>query len=96
LDPENPVLLNNFARFLGDNKKKQEEFNTEIDKALLLAPNKYDYCNYLANKGWGLYKFGHYQKALEILQQAWDSAPFKIFNIKYRLDEVKETVDRQK
>jgi hypothetical protein len=50
----------------------------------------------LANKGWGLYKFGHYQKALEILQQAWDSAPFKIFNIKYRLDEVKETVDRQK
>jgi Tfp pilus assembly protein PilF/AraC-like DNA-binding protein/TolB-like protein len=96
LDPENPVLLNNFARFLGDNKIKQEEFNTEIDKALLLAPNKYDYCNYLANKGWGLYKFGHYQKALEILQQAWDSAPFKIFNIKYRLDEVKETVDRQK
>ncbi len=96
LDPENPVLLNNFARFLGDNKIRQEEFLTDIDKALALVPDKYTYCNYLVTKGYGLYKFGHHQKALEILQQAWDSAPFKIYYIKYHLDEVKESVDRQK
>ena len=40
-----------------------------IDKALALSPDNYDY---LETKGWGLYKLGKYQEALEILQQSWD------------------------
>jgi Tfp pilus assembly protein PilF len=96
LDPENPVLLNNFACFLRDNKIKPDEFSEIIEKALKLAPNKYDYYNYLDTKGWGLCKYGKNQEALKILQLAWDSAQFKMYFIKSHLEEVKKLVASQK
>jgi hypothetical protein len=34
-----------------------------------LSPDNY---NYLDTKGWGLYKQGKYQEALNILQKSWD------------------------
>jgi tetratricopeptide (TPR) repeat protein len=40
-----------------------------IDKALQLRPEDYDY---LHSKGWGLYKQGKYEEALDILQKSWD------------------------
>ena len=40
-----------------------------VDKALKLSPDNYDF---LHTKGWGLYKQGKYQEALEILQKSWD------------------------
>jgi uncharacterized protein HemY len=40
-----------------------------VDKVLKLDPNDYDY---LHTEGWGLYKHGEYQEALEILQKSWD------------------------
>ena len=95
LDSENPVLLNNFACFLRDNNRNPDEFIVIIEKALKLAPNKYDYYNYLDTKGWGLYKFGKNQEALNILQEAWDSAQFKMYFIKSHLEEVKKTVASQ-
>jgi uncharacterized protein HemY len=40
-----------------------------VDKELKSSPENYDY---LHTKGWGLYKQGKYQEALEILQKSWD------------------------
>jgi AraC-like DNA-binding protein/tetratricopeptide (TPR) repeat protein len=96
LDSENPFLLNNFACFLRDNNRNPDEFIVIIEKALKLAPNKYEYYNYLDTKGWGLYKFGKNREALNILQHAWDSAQFKMYFIKSHLEEVKKTVASQK
>jgi uncharacterized protein (TIGR02145 family) len=40
-----------------------------VDTALKLVPENY---NFLHIKGWGLYKQGKYQEAVEILQKSWD------------------------
>jgi len=96
LEPENPALLNEFAFFLARNNGKHTEFTSIIDKAMKLAPTKWDYYNYLDTKGYGLYKFGKPKEALEILQKCWDEAPFKMYTIKSHLDEVKKAVAGQK
>ena len=96
LDPDNPVLLNGVAYFLRENKKNFDVFKSVIDKALTLAPNKYDYYDYLDTKGFGLYKFGEPKKALEILQKCWDEAPFKLYSIKSHYEEVKQSASTQK
>jgi hypothetical protein len=44
----------------------------------------------------GLYKQGKYQEALEIFQNMWDSAPFKMYFMKSHLEEVKKAVAGQK
>jgi tetratricopeptide (TPR) repeat protein len=93
LDPANPVLLNGVAYFLRENKRNFDEFKSIIDKALSLAPTKYNYYDYLDTKGFGLYEFGQPKEALEILQKCWDEAPFKVYSIKSHLDEVKKAVE---
>jgi len=40
-----------------------------IDNALKISPDSY---YILDTKGWGLYKQGAYQEALDILQKSWD------------------------
>jgi AraC-like DNA-binding protein/tetratricopeptide (TPR) repeat protein/TolB-like protein len=95
LDLENPALLNDFACFLRDNNGSPEEFANIIDKAISLAPNKYDYSNYLDTKGWGLYKFGNHHEALNILQKTLDSAQFKLYFIKSHLEAVKKVIGNQ-
>ena len=40
-----------------------------LDKALELRPDNY---LFLHTKGWGLYKQGKYEEALEMLQKSWD------------------------
>jgi AraC-like DNA-binding protein/tetratricopeptide (TPR) repeat protein len=92
LDPENPALLNTFADFLARNKRSPEEFLSTINKAIELAPSKYDYYNYLDTKGYGLFKLGKYHEALEIMQKMWDSTPFKMYFIKSHLNEVKKAI----
>ena len=69
LEPENPERMNNLAYFLIDNDRNINEGLELVDKALELSPDNY---NYLHTKGWGLYKQGKYQEALEILQKSWD------------------------
>jgi tetratricopeptide (TPR) repeat protein len=68
LEPENPNRMNDLAYFLIDKDQKVNEGIEIIDKALKLSPEDY---NYLNTKGWGLYKQGKYQEALEILQKSW-------------------------
>jgi Tfp pilus assembly protein PilF len=94
-EPENPGLLNEFAWFLARNKGNPDEFNSIIDKALKLAPTKWDYYNYLDIKGYGLYKLGKNQEALEVLQKMYDSATYKMYFMKAHLEDVKKAIAAQ-
>jgi len=69
VEPESDVRINNLAYFLIDKDRNIKEGLEINDKALALNPENY---NYLHTKGWGLYKQGKYQQALEILQKSWD------------------------
>jgi Tfp pilus assembly protein PilF len=68
-EPEKPDRLNNLAYFLIDKDRNINEGLELIDKALGLSPDDY---NLVHTKGWGLYKQGKYQEALDILQKSWD------------------------
>jgi Tfp pilus assembly protein PilF len=91
-ESDNASLLNAYANFLVESNRNFNEFIVTIDKALEFAANKCDYYNYLDTKGYGLYKFGKYQEGLEVLQKAWDLAPFKLYFIKSHLDEANKAV----
>jgi tetratricopeptide (TPR) repeat protein len=92
LEPENPAYMKQFADFIINKNRNVTEMPELLDKAIKLAPNKYDYYDYLNTKGWYLYKQGKYKEALEILQETWDEAPFKLYSFKSRLEEVKKLV----
>lgn len=92
LDPGNPIRLYGFANFLIESKRSLEEVSDIMDKAMASAPGKLNYYEYLNTKGWGLYKQGKNKEALEIIQKAWDEAPFKLYSIRSHLEEVKKTV----
>ena len=69
VEPESDVRINNLAYFLIDKDRNIKEGLEINDKALESNPENY---NYLHTKGWGLYKQGKYQQALEILQKSWN------------------------
>jgi tetratricopeptide (TPR) repeat protein len=96
MEPENLDIINDFASFLIENNRNLEEIPALMDKAMGLAQNKVDYYEYLNTKGWGYYKQGKNQEALEIIQKAWDEAPFKLYSIRSHLEEVKKAVAGQK
>ena len=94
LEPDNPRRMNTLVNFLIENNRNLNEVSGLMDKAMALGQNKIDYCNYSNNKGWGLFKQGKNQEALEVLQKTWDEAPFKLYSIKSHLDEVKKTLSQ--
>jgi tetratricopeptide (TPR) repeat protein len=69
LEPQSTMNLNNLAYFLIDKDRNVNEGMELVDKALKLRP---EYYVYLHTKGWGLYKQGKYQEALDLLQKSWD------------------------
>jgi tetratricopeptide (TPR) repeat protein len=69
LEPEDPDIMNFLAYILIDKDRNINEGLELVDKALTLSPENY---NCLNTKGWGLYKQGRYQEALETLQKSWD------------------------
>jgi tetratricopeptide (TPR) repeat protein len=69
LDPQNPTIMNNLAWTLIDNDINVDEGVDLINKALVIEPNEW---YSLDTKGWGLYKQGKYEEALEILKASWD------------------------
>jgi tetratricopeptide (TPR) repeat protein len=69
LEPEDTVRMYNLAYFLIDKDRNINKGLVLIEKALQLSPDNY---SYLHCKGWGLYKQGKYQEAIEILQKSWD------------------------
>jgi len=64
-----PSSKNTLAYFLIDKNRNINEGLELVDDALKQRPDRYDY---LHTKGWGLYKQGKYQEALEILHKSWD------------------------
>ena len=66
LEPESALRLNDLAWFLIDEDINIIDGMKLVDKALELAPDNYLYVD---TKGWGLYKQGKYQEALEVLEK---------------------------
>jgi adenylate cyclase len=99
LEPENPVRINDFSYFLINKDQNINKGIELIDK--VLASNPEDY-NYLHTKGWGLYKKGEYQEALNILQKSWDLRQQQTTLMAYsheaflHLEAAKKTVASQK
>jgi tetratricopeptide (TPR) repeat protein len=78
LEPEKSDRLNNLAYFLIDKDINIDKGLELIDKALHISPDNY---SYLHTKGWGLYKLGKYQEALDLLQKSWDlRREFAVYN----------------
>jgi tetratricopeptide (TPR) repeat protein/TolB-like protein len=69
IEPKRAFRLNNLAWFLIDKDRNINEGLELVERALKLSPENY---NYLDTKGWGLYKQGKYEEALEILQKSWN------------------------
>lgn len=77
-EPENPGRMNNLAYFLINRDRNINEGMNLVDKALEINPDNYT-C--LHTKGWGLYKQGKYQDALDILQKSSDlRRQYSIYN----------------
>jgi tetratricopeptide (TPR) repeat protein len=93
LQPSNPVRMNGLAYFLIDNDRNVEEGLELIDKALELSPEEY---YMLDTKGWGLFKQGRYDEALEFLNKSWDSSPFYNHETFLHLEAAKKAVAGQK
>jgi len=96
LEPQSPARLDNLGYFLINRDRNINEGLELIDKALSLRPDSY---NYLHHKGWGLFKLGKYQEALEILQKSWDLRKEKaVYNHEawLHLEAAKKAVERMK
>jgi tetratricopeptide (TPR) repeat protein len=94
LEPEAPGRMNNLAWTLIDNDQNITEGMELIDKALQSSPDDYIY---LDTKGWGLYKQGKYEEALEILEKSWDLKPRHYDHELYlHIEEVKKAIANQK
>ena len=94
LEPENSDRMNYLAWFFFINERNISEGLDIIDKALALSPDNY---MYLDTKGWGLYKQGKYEEALEFLEKS-DSITkprYRYLN-KSHIEEVEKTIVAQK
>jgi tetratricopeptide (TPR) repeat protein len=89
LEPGEPEWLNTLAYLLIDHERNIGEGLELVDKALELSPDDYQY---LDTKGWGLYKQGDYQEALEILERSWELKPTYDHDIFLHLEEAKNAV----
>ena len=69
LDPESRVRYASLAYFLIDKERNINEGLRIADSLLKLSPESF---NYMDTKGWGLYKQGKYNEALDILNKSWD------------------------
>jgi len=69
LEPENPLIMNSLAYFLIDKEQNIKGGMEFVEMALEYSPENYEF---LDTKGWGFYKMGRYEDALEVLQKSWD------------------------
>jgi len=89
LDPQNPERMNDLAWFLIDKDRDVSKGLELADKALEMDSGNYFY---LDTKGWGLYKQGKYQEALEILEKSWELKPIYDHDLFLHLEEVRKAV----
>jgi tetratricopeptide (TPR) repeat protein/TolB-like protein len=93
LEPERPERMNNLAWFLVDNDRNIVEGLELVDKALELSPENH---YFLDCKGWGLYKRGKYEEALEVLNKSWELRPVYRHAVYLHLEAAKKAVASQK
>jgi len=79
-DPNNPNRMYNLAWFLIKYDINFEEGMKLNQQAIELKPETWDY---LDAKAWGLYMEGNYEKALIVLNDAWDLRPSAYFHEGY-------------
>ena len=91
LQPGSPARMNNLAYILIDNEIDIEEGLELVDKALSLNPDNY---LYLDTRGWGLYKQGKYEEALDCLEKSWELKPIYDHDVFLHLETSKDAVDR--
>ncbi|MCJ7820134.1 MAG: tetratricopeptide repeat protein, partial [Bacteroidales bacterium] len=72
LEPDNPARMNYLAYFLINKDRNVEEGLELIDRALEKEP---DNNVFLHTNGWGLFKQGNYQEALELMERSWVLKP---------------------
>jgi len=92
LQPESPARMNNLAYILIDNEINIEEGLELADKALSVDPYNYLFFD---TKGWGLYKHGKYEEALELIEKSWELKPVYNHEIFLHLEAAKEAVANQ-
>ena len=93
LEPENPVRMNNLAYFLIDKDRNLNEGMELIEKALQLSPDTW---TLLDTKGWGLFKQGNNQVALEFLEKSDSLKPRYNHALFLHLEAAKKAVASQK
>jgi tetratricopeptide (TPR) repeat protein len=93
LDPLDPIRLYSLAYFLIDSEQDVNEGLELIEKA---STSGLDGFYYADCKGWGLYKQGKYNEALELLQRSWDGRRIYDHDVFLHLDAAKRAVVGQK
>jgi tetratricopeptide (TPR) repeat protein len=89
LDPRNPERMNDLAWFLIDNDIKVNEGVDIIEKALDLEPED---PYYLDTRGWGLYKQGRYEEALQDLKESLQCSSLYEHEIYQHIQEVEKAL----
>lgn len=69
LEPDNAGKIRDLSYFLIDKERNIDEGLALADSALRAEPDDF---RFMHIKGWGLYKQGRQQEALELLQKSWD------------------------
>jgi tetratricopeptide (TPR) repeat protein len=94
LEPKNAFWYFYLSWHLIDKNRNIKEGLELIDKALELNPN-YEW-GFLDCKGWGLYKQGKYQDALQLLERSWKLQPYYNHEKFLHLEEVRKAVTGRK
>jgi tetratricopeptide (TPR) repeat protein len=92
LEPESHTRMNNLAWFLIDNDWDIPKGLNYVEKALELCPDNHFY---LDCKGWGLYKQGKLDEALEILNKSWELRPVYRYVVYKHIKEVEYAIASQ-
>ena len=93
LQPGNATRLNNLAVILIDNDINIGEGLELAEKALEIEPDNF---RYLGTKGWGFYKQGKFEEALEYLERSWELKPIFNHTLYLHLEAVKKAISGYK
>ena len=92
LEPSNADIIKITADFFINNKRNLEEALSLIDKAIESASSTYSYYELLDMNGRCLLKQGRNREALEVLETAYSSTPYKVWFICSDLMKAREAV----
>ena len=67
INPDNPLVLNNFAYMLSEQNHRLEDGLAMVERALEIDP---DNASYLDTRAWLLYRLGRSDEALSVIKQA--------------------------